>query len=263
MDDARAIWAGPGARRVLHRGGAGTIGIALHPGGYACLPDGGWLLIARPRAPRGPLTLTVAGLERAPLAVGERVRIDAHALVIGTRLRVALDPVLGSAPARGAAPREPEPARGLAPDAREYAPLHPGWRPALTAALAATPAPAGELAPGLAALRRGDGDAAVAQLAGRGPGLTPSGDDVLAGFAAWRHAAGAAVRFPAERCSPLGRAYLRCAERGELPDPAERVVRAIRAGDPETARRGARALSGWGASSGAAILWGVAAAASP
>ena len=261
MDDARAIWAGPGARRVLHRGGEGTIEIALRPGGYACLPGGGWLLIARPRAPRGPLTLTVAGLERAPLAAGERVRIDAHALVIGTRLRVALGRVLESAPAHGIAadaPREPAAARaGFA------APLHPRWRPALAAALAAAPAPARELAPGLAALRRGDGDAAVAQLAGHGPGLTPAGDDVLAGFAAWRHAAGAAVRFPAERCSPLGRAYLRCAERGELPDPAERVVRAIRAGDPETARRGARALSGWGASSGAAILWGVAAAASP
>ena len=245
MDEARALWAGPAARRALRRGGEGTVEIALHPGGYAGLPDGGWLLIARPRAPRGPLTLTVAGLERVPLAAGERVRIDPCALVIGTRLRIALDPEPGPEPARGAAP------------------LRPGWRPALAAAVAAAPAPAGELAPGLAALRRGDGDAAVAQLAGHGPGLTPAGDDVLAGYAAWRHAGGAAVRFPAERCSPLGRAYLRCAERGELPDAAERVVRAIRAGDPETARRSARALSGWGASSGAAILWGVAAAASP
>jgi hypothetical protein len=245
MDEARAIWAGPGARRVLHRGGEGTVEIALRPGGYASLPDGGWLLFAPPRAPRGPLTLTVAGLERVPPAAGERVRIDEFALVLGTRLRVTLGPELGSDPAPAAAP------------------LRRGWRAALAAAVAAAPAPADELAPGLAALRRGDASRAVAQLAGRGPGLTPAGDDVLAGFAAWRHAAGAAVRFRAERCSPLGRAYLRCAERGELPGPVERVVRAIRAGDPDTARRGARALSGWGASSGAAILWGVAAAASP
>ena len=39
----------------------------LRPEGYARLPDGGWLLLAPPRAPRGPLTLTVAGLEPAPL----------------------------------------------------------------------------------------------------------------------------------------------------------------------------------------------------
>ena len=85
---------------------------------------------------------------------------------------------------------------------------------------------------------------------------------MLAGYAAWHHAAGSAVRLPAERCSPLGLAYLRCAERGELPDPGERLVRAIRAGDADGAGRSARALAGWGASSGTAILWGVAAAAS-
>jgi hypothetical protein len=86
---------------------------------------------------------------------------------------------------------------------------------------------------------------------------------MLAGYAAWRHAAGAPVRLSSRRCSPLGHAYLRCAERGELPAAGERVIRAIRAGDAAAARRSARALAGWGASSGTAILWGVAAAAGP
>jgi hypothetical protein len=60
--------------------------------------------------------------------------------------------------------------------------------------------------------------------------------------------------------SPIGLAYLRCAARGELPEPAARVLGAIRRGDVRGAERAARALSAWGASSGAAILWGLGAA---
>ncbi len=46
------------------------------------------------------------------------------------------------------------------------------------------------------------GEGAVGGLAGLGPGLTPAGDDVLAGYAAWRHADGAPVALGGERCSP-------------------------------------------------------------
>ena len=142
--------------------------------------------------------------------------------------------------------------------------LQPGWRAALAAALDAVPAPPAELDDGLAALRLGEVADAVAALAGRGGGLTPAGDDVLAGFAAWRHRDGRAAALSgtgAGRCSPIGIAYLRCAERGELPEPAARAMRAVRDGDVRLARIRARALSAWGASSGAAILWGIAAAA--
>src|SRR3954447_19882822 len=104
----------------------------------------------------------------------------------------------------------------------------------------------------------GDLERAVSELAGRGEGLTPAGDDVLAGYAAWRSATLSPLA--AGRASPLGLAYLRCAERGELPEVVARLVAAIRAGDAESARRRARALSRWGASSGAAMLWGVASA---
>jgi hypothetical protein len=107
-------------------------------------------------------------------------------------------------------------------------------------------------------LATGDLHGAVAQLAGRGDGLTPAGDDALAGFAAWRWACDAPVVLPAQRCAPLGRDYLRCAERGELPQPAGTTLAAIRAGDPQAAARRARGLAGWGASSGAALLWGMA-----
>ena len=97
-------------------------------------------------------------------------------------------------------------------------------------------------------------------LAGRGPGLTPAGDDVLAGIAGWRHADGAPVSLTAPRGSPIGLAYLRCAERGELPEPARRTLDAVRAGDAALAARRARVLGRWGATSGGAMLCGMAAA---
>ena len=140
--------------------------------------------------------------------------------------------------------------------------LAPGWRRrARGGARGRRRRRRAELAPGLAALAAGDRGGAVAQLAGRGDGLTPAGDDVLAGYAAWRWACGAPVALPAARCAPLGRAYLRCAERGELPQPAADVLAAIRAGDAAAAVRRARGLAEWGASSGAALLWGMAAGA--
>jgi hypothetical protein len=151
---------------------------------------------------------------------------------------------------------------GRPPLALVVPPLAPGWRLALTAALEAAPGAPRELADGLSALRHGDADAGVAALAGRGEGLTPAGDDALAGYAAWRHASGEPVMLGGSRCSPLGLAYLRCAERGELPEPVAALMRAIRTADAVAAERRARSLSRWGASSGAAMLWGIAAAAS-
>jgi hypothetical protein len=291
---ARALWIGPGAARALH--GDGVVELALHPGGYVRLGEE-YALLAHPRAPRGPLTVLVAGLDAAPLQPGDPAHVGCAPQPGGGAPRAELapadDPAHVGCAARsggGAPPAELAPAGVLfvgpheiglsvTPAAqRPPTPLCPGWRAALTAALEAAPGPPRELALGLAALRAGDADAAVAELAGRGPGLTPAGDDVLAGYAAWRHAGGryddAAGRrraslkgsapvisaLAAGRASPIGLAYLRCAERGELPEPAERVRRAIRAGDAPAARRAARALTSWGASSGAAILWGLASA---
>jgi hypothetical protein len=256
---ARTLWAGAGTAVALgghaapREGGAasappgepvppprrGEVAIALHPGGYVRLGDE-YVLVANPRAPRGPLSLLVSGLEQEPLAPGDVAWVDEE-LHVGPHTI----PLVAAAPS-------PSPA-----------PLRPGWRGALVAALESVAGPPSELAEGIAALRTRDVAAAIAALAGRGDGLTPAGDDVLAGFAAWRFAAGGELRISAlaaGRCSPIGLAYLRCAERGELPDVAARVVAAIRAGDAEAARQRAGALSRWGSSSGAAILWGVASA---
>jgi len=232
----RALWIGPGARRALRAGERGTVAVVLARGGYVRL-GGGWLLLAPPRAPLGPLSLLVEGL--GALEPGAPARVAAGALRVGGA-RIDLT---------GA----------RVPPAPRAVPLHRAWRSALAAAQRSCPAPAG-LEDGVDALRRGEVAEAAGVLAGRGPGLTPAGDDVLAGFAGWRHADGAPVSLAAPHGSPIGLAYLRCAERGELPEPARRTLDAVRAGDAALAARRARVLARWGATSGGAMLCGMAAA---
>jgi hypothetical protein len=237
---ARALVAGPGAGRALAHGAAGAVELALGGGGYLAL-DTGRVLLAGPRAPLGPLSLLATGLP------DEGLRPGAPAAVAGGRLLVGDLEVDVRAARRAPAPRV------LA--------LRAGWRRALAAALARLPPPSRALAPGLRALARGDLDAGTAALAGLGEGLTPAGDDVLAGFAAWRWTRGRPVRVDASGCAPLGRDYLRCAERGELAAPAAAVLAAICAGDARAAARRAGGLRAWGASSGAALAWGMSAGA--
>ena len=235
---ARAVLIGPGARRALRSGAGGCVELAFGPGGYVRLGEHR-VLLAPARSPLGPLSILVSGLGRGDLVAGMPAAVAGEALLVGA-LRVEL-----------ADARAPAPPRSI--------PLAPGWQAALATALAVVAPAHAELAPGLAALAAGDLAGAVAQLAGRGDGLTPAGDDALAGFAAWRWAQRAPVALPAHRCAPLGRDYLRCAERGELPQPAAVVLQAIRAGEPRTAARRASRLAAWGATSGAALLWGLAA----
>jgi hypothetical protein len=206
----RALWAGPGVR--LRDGAVGVVELALRPGGYVRFDDD-YVLVAVPRAPRGPLSLLVTGLERAPLRPGDHAEVAGEELRVGS-LRIDLTRRASNLKVPG------------------------------TFRLVAAPEPPPQLRAGIDALAAGDLDVALAALAGRGEGLTPAGDDVLAGYAAARHAAGRPVSLDATRCSPLGRAYLRCAERGELP---EDVV----GGHPQK----------WGSTSGFAMLWGMGAAA--
>jgi hypothetical protein len=247
MPDARprAIIAGPGAGRALRAGGSGRLEVALGGGGYVRLGASGWLLVTGPRAPVGPLSLLVAGLARGTSDVAWEAHVDTEGVFVLGPHRIAIDAM-------------------ASPISRPPPSLRPGRgsRRAMAAALAACrPSPAA-LRPGLAALEQGALAAGVELLAGRGDGLTPAGDDVLAGYAAWMAAAGEPVALSAlaaARASPLGLAYLRCADRGELPDPATALIAAVRGGDADAAARHARALRRWGTSSGAALVWGMAA----
>jgi len=238
---ARALLAGPGALRALRDGAAGEVELAFGGGGYVRL-ETGRVLLAGPRAPAGPLSLLVAGLPQGGLRPGTPAAVGRRRLEVG-----GLEVVLEGA--RTPAPPRPEPLRS-------------GWASALAAALARVPSPSADLAPGLRALATGELERGAAALAGRGDGLTPAGDDVLAGYAAWSWSSCCPVAFDdTAGCAPFGRDYLRCAERGELPAPAEAVLAAVRLGDALAAARRAGGLRSWGASSGAALLWGMAAAA--
>jgi hypothetical protein len=127
---------------------------------------------------------------------------------------------------------------------------------------------------GLAARRLADGAirghlasvaAAAAGLAGLGPGLTPSGDDLLAGFVAAWTLVGQSLRCDRESregvasallagarpgASPLGRAWLEHAVRGELPEPMTRFAEALFAADPGDLVPAVRRVLAVGASSG-------------
>jgi uncharacterized protein DUF2877 len=123
-------------------------------------------------------------------------------------------------------------------------------------------ADSGALAPARAAvdaLRDGDMDAAVDGLLGRGGGLTPEGDDLLAGAFAVRAAAGLPAALPSdlrERTSALSATLLELAVAGA----AARPLHAVLDVREEHWLRALRDLEGLGSSSGRALALGAAAA---
>jgi hypothetical protein len=215
---ARAVFAGPGARRALVDGARGEVEIVLTGGGgYVRFESSDWVLLTRSDAPFGPLSVAVDGLARLELRPGAPAEVVRGRLLVGDRV-LSLERM------------------------RERPCAAAGRGPA--AACALVKAPPVSLKAGIAALAAGRVTDAVRLLAGLGDGLTPAGDDVLAGYAAARLALGSPVApavstLASGRSSPLGLAYLRCAERGELPNAP---------------------LRSWGASSGIAIAWGMNAA---
>ena len=213
MSDARAVFAGPGAWRALADGARGHVELVLSGGAYVRLGPSDWILLARLGSPFGPLSLAVDRLECLDLRPGGPALVTQDLLLVGDGAvsldRVRVRSCTVAAPARASA----------------------------------TPDPPVLLRLGIDALAGGRVPDAVRLLAGLGDGLTPAGDDVLAGYAAARLALGRPVSISplaAGRASPLGLAYLRCAERGELPE----------------------SLRAWGSSSGTAIAWGINAAVS-
>ena len=115
-------------------------------------------------------------------------------------------------------------------------------------------------------VRRGDLAAAFSRLQGRGAGLTPSGDDVLAGILlvgainpACRGVLDRLAR--SARTTALSCAYLRWAAAGQSIQPVHALLDAAAACDREGMRRAARSLAAVGATSGRALVAGVALAA--
>ena len=112
-----------------------------------------------------------------------------------------------------------------------------------------TAGPSGTLAP-LRASSRGSRCRPryeLVRLAGRGPGLTPLGDDILVGYLGAAALAGDDVTGLAEcaarRTTALSSTLLRLAARGELPEPVHTL---LEQGDPEPFRSfGPRRAKAW------------------
>lgn len=108
----------------------------------------------------------------------------------------------------------------------------------------------------------GDLFAAREQLQGRGGGLTPTGDDVLAGLllvAAWSGEPPTWLGTLADGAdtTDLARAFLIWSARGQSIAPVHRLLSAAEGGDAAAVGRSAADVAGIGGSSGPALLWGL------
>jgi len=201
--------------------------------GWAWLrTDAGPVHVSGARGPRSPLTAIV---DRVPVVEpGDRVVLDPS----GARLwRTPAPPP----------PAEPERVRDACAAVRTHL-----WNDPRALALATRPL-----------------EEAIPDLAGRGPGLTPAGDDVLLGFLLARRAIGArgvrrdAARVLAAARTATGepaRSFLRWAARGEAPEPAAVALAALLAADGEALAPAVRRLTAFGRTTGPAILTGLVAA---
>jgi hypothetical protein len=103
----------------------------------------------------------------------------------------------------------------------------------------------------------------AAALGGRGPGLTPTGDDVLAGVLLVARALGSGSPRMLQRCARLAptndvaRAFLLCAAHGRCIEPAHDLLAGLAAADQPAVRSALDELRGFGSSSGAALAYGV------
>jgi hypothetical protein len=241
----RALFAGPGAARALVTGRTGVVELTLSAGAYLSFgPD--WVLLSEHAAPFAPLSLIVSRLPGDSLSVSMPVEVRGGRLVLGdlvvslTRVRERRAPALAV----------PPPSRGSHAAATA------------AAALSALPPAPPALRPGIESLSGGRIADGVLALAGLGDGLTPAGDDVLTGAAAVHSQFGRRdgrrmSTVAAGRASALGLAYMRCAERGELPDPGAELLAAIMRGSGSAARAAMTRVQSWGASSGTALAWGI------
>jgi hypothetical protein len=187
------------------------------------------------RGPRGPLTAVVA---RVPvLRPGERVVLE---------------------PDRARPWRTPPPPAPAAPERLREACAAVGahrWND-----------------PWARALDREPLEALLPRLVGRGPGLTPAGDDALLGFILARRAlAGDRARPAASQilCAARTRtggpslALLRLAARGEAPEPAAAMRDALLRADGLSMAGAVRRLIDYGRTTGGAILTGLVAGLAP
>jgi hypothetical protein len=252
------VLAGAGALAALRGGGEGRVVAWFPKACYVSLPGGLVALVAQGVAP-GPIHAVLDGaLRRA--AHGARARIVEHDLEIGG---LSID-LADAARWCGALP-PPDEVRASADRIVAAAAEGAARSSLLVDAFRAR----GERA--RQALITGAVEDAARLLVGVGPGLTPSGDDALAGaLFALRAAAGTdaepLTRAAAEAgtTGPISRGFLRWAARGQALEPAHDLLASAARADSDGASRAARRMAAVGETSGADTLlglrWGVEAA---
>ena len=122
---------------------------------------------------------------------------------------------------------------------------------------------AGRFREGVSLLLAGDLEDGARAIAGLGFGLTPSGDDFLAGLLLGMYAAGASrierrrVYQAARSSNAFSESLLRCAADGCCIEPARSLIHAVFAGTEAEVVRHTTRLSAVGASSGADLAAGL------
>jgi hypothetical protein len=191
--------------------------------------DGGVVHVTGDRGPRGPLTAIVASVPT--LRAGQPVTLD----------------LTESAPWHTPPPPPPADA-SLVAGACEAARPH-AWNDPRALELGAGP------------LRD-----VVEALAGRGPGLTPAGDDALVGYLLARRAldpldarrdAAVALQIAREATGEPARSLLRAAARGEAFEPVASMLAALLQADGPAISPAIRRLAALGATTGRATLTGL------
>ena len=245
VDPVRAVWCGAAVLEATASDFVGRVVGPFEGGFYVSGPSETIFAVLGPRHCPGPLHLIADEMAVLP-AMHDRVSVSDGALTAGP-LRVRLDGC------RRWAPRLPE---SLNVDSSAWHRVAPGVD--------------AELAPVWGAvredLRRGDLAAVFRRLAGRGAGLTPSGDDVLAGVALVCAINRGQRDILAElalgaRTTDLSRAFLKWAAAGHSIRPAHALLDAAASGDRAGMRRAAESLAEVGVTSGRSLVAGIALAA--
>ena len=264
-----ALSVGEGVLEATSGGIVGRVSSVFADGFYVSGPSRVPFAVLGPRHWPGPLHLVVDELPVLP-SLHDAVSVVGDVLAAGV-LRARLD----GAPRW--APRLPERLRAGRPAwlglARQVGAERGGgggaeadWSARLGVVATADTALAPVRAAVVDALRRGDLAAAFRLLEGRGVGLTPSGDDVLAGIllvCAIRPGCRPALDGLARsaRTTALSRAFLRWAAAGQSIQPAHALLDAAGSGDRDAMGRAARSMAAVGATSGRALVDGAALAA--
>ena len=220
---------GLGAQEAFAAGGTGTVAAVFAKAAYLRLPAGLVALTSR-EVPPGPIYAR-GDFPLHRLTAGDTVTVDLSCTTLwqGTTLspeRLATGPAL-------------DVLAGAPPSAL----ADPAYEPRRTCAERC--------------VDRGDLDDAVDALAGLGPGLTPAGDDALAGILLLLGAhdrAAAVAAADRARTNDIARAFLAWAARGQSIEPVHRL---LSAGDAAGASAALAELLRFGHSSGADLAFGL------